>query len=101
MRERLRRGSAQEQWLRNDLANSPTNNIIAMWHRPRYSSSSDDVTHAYMQPLWQALYDYGADISLGGHWHNYERLAPMDAAGPVRHGLRHPVVRDRHGRQSS
>ena len=74
-------GSPQEQWLRDDLANSPTNNIIAMWHRPRYSSSSDDNTHAYTQPLWQALYDYGTDIYLGGHWHNYERLAPMNAQG--------------------
>jgi len=74
-------GSDQEKWLRNDLANSPTNNIIAMWHRPRYSSSSDDATHAYTQPLWQALYDYGADIYLGGHWHNYERLGPMNADG--------------------
>jgi hypothetical protein len=74
-------GSAQEQWLRNDLANSPTNNIIAMWHRPLYSSSSAASAHAYVQPLWQALYDYGVDIWLGGHWHNYERLAPMNAAG--------------------
>jgi hypothetical protein len=74
-------GSAQEVWLRTDLANSPTNNIIAMWHRPRYSSSSDDAAHAYTQPLWQALYDYGTDIYLGGHWHNYERLDPMNALG--------------------
>ena len=74
-------GSPQEVWLRDDLANSPTNNIIAMWHRPRYSSSSDDAAHAYTQPLWQALYDYGTDIYLGGHWHNYERLAPMNALG--------------------
>ena len=74
-------GSPQEEWLRPDLANSPTNNIIAMWHRPRYSSSSDDAAHAYVQPLWQALYKYGTDIYLGGHWHNYERLAPMDASG--------------------
>ena len=36
----------------------------------------------HMQPLWQALYDDGADIALGGHWHNYERLAPMDATAP-------------------
>ncbi|RPH57374.1 MAG: hypothetical protein EHM89_14025, partial [Acidobacteria bacterium] len=74
-------GSAQEQWLRADLAASPTNNIIAMWHRPRYSSSSSAALHAYLQPLWQALYDFGVDISLGGHWRNYERLAPMDASG--------------------
>ena len=74
-------GSPQETWLRADLAASPTNNIIAMWHRPLYSSTSSASTHAFEQPLWQALYDYGVDIWLGGHWHNYERLAPMDASG--------------------
>ncbi len=71
-------GSAQEQWLRADLAASPTNNIIAMWHRPFFSSSGG---HANLQPLYQALYDFGVDIVLGGHWHNYERLAPANPAG--------------------
>ena len=74
-------GSDQEMWLRADLAASPTNNIIAMWHRPLYSSTSPASTHAFLQPLMQALYDGGTDIILGGHWHNYERLAPMNADG--------------------
>ncbi len=74
-------GSAQEQWLRADLAASSTNNIIGMWHKPRFSSSAADSSIAFMQPLWQALYDHGADLILGGHWHNYERLAPTDANG--------------------
>ena len=34
-----------------------------------------------MQALWQALYDNGVEFALGGHWHNYERTAPMNAAG--------------------
>ena len=74
-------GSPQEQWLRSDLASSPTNNIIATWHKPRFSSSATDSSIAFMQPLWQALYEHGADIVLGGHWHNYERLAPTNANG--------------------
>jgi hypothetical protein len=87
-------GSAQEQWLRADLAASATNNIIAMWHRPRFSSTSAAATHAYEQPLWQALYDHGTDIILGGHWHNYERLAPTDPNGQRddAYGLRQFVV---------
>ena len=71
-------GSAQDLWLKNDLATAPTNNIIAMWHKPRWSSSGG-LTH--MQQLWQDLYDGGADILLGGHLHNYERFAPMNGAG--------------------
>jgi hypothetical protein len=87
-------GSPQETWLRADLAAAATNNIIAIWHKPRFSSSASDATDAFTQPLWQALYDYGADIALGGHWHNYERLAPTDADG-VRnddYGIRQFVV---------
>ena len=87
-------GSAQETWLRADLAASPTNNIIAMWHKPRFSSSSSDSTHAFLQPLWQALYEHGVDIILGGHWHNYERLAPTNANGARddAYGIRQFVV---------
>ena len=84
-------GSAQEQWLRNDLANAPTNNIIALWHKPRYSSST---LQPHMQALWQALYDYGVEFVLGGHWHNYERLGPMNAIGAADgvYGVRQFVV---------
>jgi hypothetical protein len=71
-------GSTQETWLKNDLRNSPTNNIIGMWHRPRFSSSA---SYSYMQPLWQDLYDCGAEVSLAGHEHDYERFAPMNATG--------------------
>ena len=71
-------GSTQEQWLRNDLETASTNNIIAIWHKPRWSSRGN---HQHMQALWQALYDNGVEISLGGHWHHYERLQPMNASG--------------------
>ena len=73
-------GSAQEQWLRADLAASTDE----QHHRDVAQAAvqlDGALTHAFMQPLWQALYDGGADIVLGGHWHNYERLAPMDATG--------------------
>ena len=71
-------GSAQDVWLENDLDTAPTNNILAIFHKPRYSSSG---SFAHLQNLWQDLYDGGADIVLGGHWHNYERLGPTDASG--------------------
>src|SRR5262249_12075157 len=34
-----------------------------------------------MTPLWQALYDFNADVVLSGHNHQYERFAPQDSAG--------------------
>lgn len=74
-------GSPQEQWLRTDLAAHPVACTLAYWHHPRFSSGTVHGSHASMQPLWQALYDYGADIVLAGHEHNYERFAPQDPWG--------------------
>ena len=53
-------GSAQEQWLRSDLAAHPSVCTAAYWHHPRFSSGVVHGSNAQMQPLWQALYDYGA-----------------------------------------
>jgi hypothetical protein len=47
-----------------------------------------------VQPFWQALYDYGADVVLNGHDHTYERFAPQNPTGqadPAR-GIREFVV---------
>jgi hypothetical protein len=87
-------GSAQEQWLRADLAANPATCTLAYWHHPRFSSSPIHGSQAYMQPIWQALYDYRADVVLSGHVHNYERFAPQTPAGvadPGR-GIREFVV---------
>ena len=46
------------------------------------------------QPLWQALYDYNADVIISGHDHNYQRFAPQTPVGvadPGR-GIRQFVV---------
>jgi hypothetical protein len=47
-----------------------------------------------MQPLWQALYDFGADVVLAGHEHNYERFAPQDPSGTLdlNRGIRQFVI---------
>jgi uncharacterized protein YjdB len=75
-------GSPQEQWLRADLAAHPAVCTLAYWHQPRFSSGGNgsDVT---TQPIWQALYDYGADVVLNGHDHDYERFAPQTPTGAV------------------
>ncbi len=73
-------GSAQEQWLRADLAAHPTVCTAAYWHHPRFSSGGNGSTLA-TQPIWQALYDYGADLVMNGHDHDYERFAPQTPTG--------------------
>jgi uncharacterized protein YjdB/PKD repeat protein len=73
-------GSAQEQWLRADLAAHPAVCTAAYWHHPRFSSGGNGSTPA-TQPIWQALYDFGADLVMNGHDHNYERFAPQTPTG--------------------
>ena len=74
-------GSAQETWLRADLAANPRSCIAAYWHHPRYSSGGTHGSNTSVRPLYQALYDYGADVVVNGHEHNYERFAKQDASG--------------------
>ncbi len=47
-----------------------------------------------MQPFWQALYDYGADVVLNGHEHDYERFAPQTPTGAADNarGIREFVI---------
>ncbi len=86
-------GSPQEQWLRTDLAASSAFCTLAYWHHPRFSSS-DHGSDATFVPFWQALYDYGADVILVGHDHDYERFAPQtaDAVADAARGIREFVV---------
>jgi hypothetical protein len=87
-------GSPQEQWLRADLKAHPNACTVAMWHEPRFSSGSVHGSDPETQDLWQALYDYNADVILEGHDHEYERFAPQTATGvaDAARGLRSFVV---------
>jgi Big-like domain-containing protein/calcineurin-like phosphoesterase family protein len=66
-------GSAQETWLKDDLARTSKSCILAYWHAPRYSSGGRQTDS--VQGLWAALYDAHADVVLTGHDHTYERFA--------------------------
>ncbi|MEH1164298.1 DNRLRE domain-containing protein [Micromonospora sp. CPCC 205539] len=74
-------GSTQEQWLRADLAASSKPCTLAYWHHPLYTSSSDHAPSTATRPLYQALYDYNADVVVWGHNHVYERFGPMNPNG--------------------
>ena len=87
-------GSAQEQWLRADLAANRSTCTLAYWHKPRFSSGQVHGNNTSVQPFWQALYEYMADVVLNGHEHTYERFAPQSPTGqaePAR-GIREFVV---------
>ena len=86
--------SAQERWLRSDLASHQATCTLAYWHHPLFSSGTTHGGDLEMRPIWQLLYDAGADVVLSGHEHNYERFTPQDPNGapdPGR-GIREFVV---------
>ncbi len=74
-------GSAEDLWLHADLAAHPATCTTAIWHEPRFSSGSDHGDDPRTQVFWEDLYYAGADVIINGHDHDYERFAPMDAAG--------------------
>ncbi|HZM80868.1 MAG TPA: DNRLRE domain-containing protein [Candidatus Limnocylindrales bacterium] len=87
-------GSAQEQWLRADLAASTKPCTFAYWHKPRFTSGSNHSPNTAIGPLVQALYDFNAEVVVAGHNHQYERFAPMNPSGGLdtARGIRHFVA---------
>jgi len=87
-------GSPQEQWLRADLAANSEACTLAYWHHPLFSSGAYRPGISSVKPLFQALYDYNADVVFVGHDHNYERFAPQDPNGAldIARGLRQFIV---------
>jgi hypothetical protein len=87
-------GSPQEQWLRQVLAATDARCTVAITHHARFSSALAHGSQVELQPLWQALYDYGADLVVSGHDHVYERFGPQrpDGVADPLFGLRQFVV---------
>jgi LysM repeat protein len=85
-------GSEQDLWLRADLAAHPNVCTLAYWHKPRFSSGRHGTGAS--APLFQAVYDYGVDVVLSGHDHDYERFAPQSPQGVLEYerGVRQFVV---------
>lgn len=85
------KGSAQERWLRDDLAKNANRCVMAVMHYPRYSSNlaksytstpdpNDSAVSGKVKAIWADLYAGGAEVVLSGHAHNYERFYPQDSA---------------------
>ncbi len=66
--------TSQVTWLKSDLAAHPSDRVLAIWHKPRYSSGKHG-DNTSMAALWNALAGRQG-IVLNGHDHDYERFAP-------------------------
>lgn len=76
----------QYQWLVKDLESinrTQTPWIIAMSHRPMYSTQTSSY-QANIRAAWEdVLLKYGVDVYIAGHIHWYERLYPLGVNGTI------------------
>jgi len=85
-------GSAQLQWLRDDLASTGARCVAAIWHHPLFSSGQNG-PQPMMRDAWRVLRELGADLVISGHDHIYERFGRQDETGrATSSGLRQFVV---------
>jgi len=89
-------GSPQETWLRSDLAATTNQCVLAIWHHPRfYSTTSSTVSpNGTVKPFWDDLYAAHAELIVNAQMRDYERFAPQTSAGvadPV-NGIREIIV---------
>lgn len=85
----IARGTAQLEFVRQELQRDAVRCTMAVIHHPFDSSGPNGPTPA-LRDLWEVMYDAGVDLVVSGHDHTYERLAPMDPslrADPVK-GIR-------------
>jgi hypothetical protein len=86
-------GTEQYEWLEHELDEHPPERYpctLAFWHDPRFMWvewwRSDDGPRGpvpAVRPLWDALDDAGAELTLGGNAHNYERWLAQDVSGAI------------------
>ena len=72
-------GSGQMAWLRAELASNQSQCEVAYFHKPLFSSGEHG-DQRQMLDMWRTLYEFGVDIVVSGHDHNYERFAPLAAS---------------------
>src|SRR5918994_5948847 len=85
--------STQGKWLQKNLANTNKQCTLAYFHEPLFSTGNN-IPNPNVKPLWQILYNNGADVIVNGHAHRYERYAPLTPAGKIdqNNGIRQIVA---------
>ena len=75
-----RTGSAQFEFVRNELQANRGACTLAVWHHPLFSSGPNG-PNVFMRDIWGLLYDNNADVVVAGHDHFYERFGKQDVDG--------------------
>jgi acid phosphatase type 7 len=71
------RRQAQVAWLRSDLSSTSSLWKVAFWHRAPYSAKGEHGSDlAVRQAFGPVMEQYGVQLALTAHEHNYERTVP-------------------------
>jgi hypothetical protein len=73
--------TTQLNWVKSDLSAHPVKCIGAVMHMPRYSPQGGN--NNALGPVWDALYDAGAEWTISAHYPLYERTYPLNKAGAI------------------
>src|SRR5207247_8520422 len=76
-------GSAQETWLKSDLAATTKQCVLALFHAPRFYSNTSTTFSptSSVKPFWDDLYAAKAELIVNAHTSDYERFGPQTSAG--------------------
>ena len=75
-------GTPQYDWLAQDLAANTAACTVAYFHHPVYNVGAEGEA-SRMNSIWTLLAQYGVDIVLTGHDHDYQRWQPMNGQGQL------------------
>jgi hypothetical protein len=85
-------GTAQYDWLSQDLTSNTAACTIAYWHQPLYNIGPEG-SDTNMQQIWALLAQHKVDIVLNGHDHDYQRWVALNGSGtPSSSGVTEFVV---------
>jgi hypothetical protein len=78
---------AEYAWLQQDLAANPQPCTIVYYHQPLFKIGPEGATTA-MAAIWSLMAQYGVNIVLNGHDHDYQRWVALDGNGqPSANGI--------------
>ena len=80
--------SAQKSWLQQDLAATSRPWKVVYFHHPPWSSGSHGSSTRMRDTFAPVFEQYGVDLVLTGHDHNYERSKPMKGSAVAPSGTR-------------
>ncbi|HEX5475481.1 MAG TPA: Ig-like domain-containing protein [Vicinamibacterales bacterium] len=87
------RRADQLAWLAADLAATTQPWKIAVFHRPPYSSGGEHGSDLDVRAAFDPIFEqYGVQLAISGHEHDYERTIPIDVSNPAAPGVTYVVT---------